>query len=140
MRGLKNLPCQVRPGPEPRHRWLHPGTSLACSKQTHRHPDWGSFQVLPSSPRHIPISNTDKFFSRSIRRYVRDVHSSKNWEPSRYSFIGDYLSNCVTLYDGILYSNENKTAGAAYHMYHSPEQYKSQNKWHWKTNWRIHRI
>lgn len=123
MRGLKNLPCQVRPGPEPRHRWLHPGTSLACSKQTHRHPDWGSFQALPFSPRHIPIPNTDKFFSRSIRRYVRDVHSSKNWEPSKYSFVGEYLSNCVTLYDGILYSNENKRAGAAYHMYHSPEQY-----------------
>ena len=123
MRGLRNLPCQVRLGPGPRHRWLHPGTSLACIKQTHRHPDCGSFQVLLSSPRHIPISNTDKFFSRSIRMYVRDVHRSKNREPSKYPLLGECLGNCVTLYDGILYSNENKRAGAAHDMYHSPEQY-----------------
>ena len=123
MRSLRNLPCQVRLGPGPRHRWLHPGTSLACSRQTHRHPDCGSFQVLPSSPRHIPISNTDKFFSRSIRTYVIDVHRSKNWEPSKYPLLGECLGNCVTLYDGILYSNENKRAGAAHDMYHSPEQY-----------------
>ena len=123
MRSLRNLPCQVRLGPGPRHRWLHPGTSLACSRQTHRHPDCGSFQVLLSSPRHITISNTDKFFSRSIRTYVIDVHRSKNWEPSKYPLLGECLGNCVTLYDGILYSNENKRAGAAQDMYHSPEQY-----------------
>lgn len=54
----------------------------------------------------------------------RQVLLQKHQEvPSKYPLVGECLSNCVTLYDGILYSNENKRAGAAHNVHHSPEQY-----------------